>query len=386
MVNKRIYYAVHQVGLRPDNDPGGSYVALHGVQSVGMTTNFNLEQVFELGQLAIYENIEEIPDVEISLTKVLDGYIPMYCLATGWDATTPTLAGRSNSKTFFGLNIFDDTLTSATGTADSVVECSGMFVGSISYTFPLDDNFTEDITLVGNDKVWLNDPNILPASNTPVPTFTDGQFTTLDAPVGLGGVNRRENLILEGNGEGTDANGMANNVDLTVLPPDVFGISSSGTNEKTGDDFNAHLASITVSCDLGREQINELGRKGPYHRTVTFPIEVTCDIEVTSHSGDMVSATEGGIRTTDPADQCSSAGNLQDRTIRIATCEGTRIYLGLKNKLSSVNYTGGDAGGGNVNVTYTFTTFNDFTVMHTGENNSNFSGNDLTSRQTYLRD
>lgn len=386
MVNKRIYYAVHQVGLRPDNAPTGDYTVIHGVQSVGMTTNFNLEQVFELGQLAIYENIEEIPDVEVSLTKVLDGYIPMYCLATGWDSQTPTLAGRSNAKTFFGLGIFDDTLTSATGTAGSVVECSGMYVGSISYTFPLDDNFTEDITLVGNDKVWLNDPSILPASNTPVPTFTSGQFDALDAPVGLGGVNRRENLILVGSHTGTDANGMANGVDVTVLPPDVFGISTSGTNDKDGNgDFLAHLSSITVSADLGREQINELGRKGPYHRTVTFPIEVTCDIEVTSHSGDMVSATEGGIRNTDPADQCTAGGNLQDRTIRIATCEGTRIYLGLKNKLSSVNYTGGDAGGGNVNVTYTFTTFNDFTVMHTGENNANFSGNDLTSRETYLR-
>ena len=60
-----------------------------------------------------------------------------------------------------------------------------------------------------------------------------------------------------------------------------------------------------------------------------------------------------------------------DRTIRVATCEGTRIYLGRKNKLSSVNYSGGDAGGGNVSVSYTFTTFNDFTVMHSGDPHSN---------------
>ena len=46
------------------------------------------------------------------------------------------------------------------------------------------------------------------------------------------------------------------------------------------------------------------------------------------------------------------------------SCEGLRVYLGKKNKLSSVNYAGGDAGGGNATVTYTFTTFNDFTVMH----------------------
>ena len=67
MANNRIFYAVQQVGLKPD---GGYYHAdafraLHGVQSVGMTTNFNLSQVFELGQISIYENIEDIPDVEV---------------------------------------------------------------------------------------------------------------------------------------------------------------------------------------------------------------------------------------------------------------------------------------------------------------------------------
>ena len=55
---------------------------------------------------------------------------------------------------------------------------------------------------------------------------------------------------------------------------------------------------------------------------------------------------------------------MTDATIRIATCEGLRIYLGKKNKLASVNYGGGDAGGGNATVSYTFTTFNDFTVIH----------------------
>ena len=112
--NRRIYYATHQVGLKADGS-GGNFTEIHGAQSVGMTTNFNLEQVFELGQLSIYENIEEIPDVEITLNKVLDGYPLIYHLATT-DAPTPTLAGRSASKAIFGLSIFPDTNESATGT------------------------------------------------------------------------------------------------------------------------------------------------------------------------------------------------------------------------------------------------------------------------------
>lgn len=385
--NKRIFYAVHQVGIRKDGE--AAFVTgdeIHGCQSVGMTTNFNLEQIFELGQLAIYENVEEIPDVEITLNKVLDGTPLIYHLSTQ-KALTPTLSGRSNDKAIFGLSIFDDTLESAQGTEHSSVECSGMFVGSLSYNFPLDDSFNEDVTLVGNDKVWLNDANIVNPTDLARTIAMNGEFGTLDSPPGVGGVNRRENLILVGTdlSPGTDDNGMVDDVDMTILPPEVFGISSSGTNEKSdAPDFDAHLSSITVSADLGRENINELGRKGPYHRTVTFPIEVTCEIEVTTTSGDMISATEGGIYTTG-TDPCLDGGNLLNRTIRIATCEGTRIYLGLKNKLSSVNYTGGDAGGGNVTVTYTFTTFNDFTVMHTGDPNSNFDSTSLAIRQTHLR-
>ena len=379
--NKRIYYAVHQVGLKADGVVG-AFTEVHGAQSVGITTNFNLEQVFELGQLAIYENIEEIPDVEVTLNKVLDGYPLMYCLSST-AATTPQLPSRGAEKCIFGMSIFDDTLTSAQGTADSVVQCSGMFVGSVAYNIPLDDNMNEDMTLVGNDKVWRNDPK--PTNpNLPNPTF-DGAFAALDAPVGLGGVNRRENLILATTGVSTDANGMNDDVDVTVIPPDVFGIDADGINRKTnGQDFDVHLSNITVSADLGRESINELGRKGPYFRALQFPIEVTTEIEVTSTSGDMVSATENGIYTTG-TDPCDQGGNLVDRTIRVATCEGTRIYLGLKNKLSSVNYTGGDAGGGNVSVTYTFTTFNDFTVMHTNDPNANFDSTLLATRQTYLR-
>ena len=56
MPNNRVFYAVQAVGIAPFGST--TYATVHGLQSVGITTTFNLEQVFELGQLAIYENIE----------------------------------------------------------------------------------------------------------------------------------------------------------------------------------------------------------------------------------------------------------------------------------------------------------------------------------------
>ena len=93
MANNRIYYAIQQVSFgKNSSGTGGTKVAAHGVQSCGITTTFNLEQVFELGQLAIYENVEGTPDIEVTMTKVLDGYIPLYCLATSDQINGPQLA------------------------------------------------------------------------------------------------------------------------------------------------------------------------------------------------------------------------------------------------------------------------------------------------------
>ena len=144
----------------------------------------------------------------------------------------------------------------------------------------------------------------------------------------------------------------------------------------------AHLSSVSVSTDLGREELFELGTRQPYARVVTFPIEVTCDIEMISLSGDMVNAFADGCGSNDP---CTGiVDNLSNQVIRVATCEGTRIYLGTKNKLASVNYGGGDAGGGNVTVTYSYTNFNDMTVMHPQDPSTGIIWNAAT-KDSYLQ-
>ena len=357
MANNRIYYAIQQVAL------GESVTkdVAHGVQSVGVTTNFNLEQVFELGQLAIYQNVENIPEIEVTLNKVLDGYPLLYVMATengsgvgGTNATSPTIAGRQNARVDVELSIYPDDEVSATGSSVSVMACSGMYVSSVSYTFPVDGNFTEDVTLVGNEKVWLSSP-------------ATGDFDgNDDEPLATQGVNRRQHL------------------DMTScrFPTQIPGIGSNGINELIGNGsgHEVHFQNITVSTDLGRETINELGTFAPYHRYVTFPVEVTAEFEVLAIEGDGINASEQGYYVADSLAAAASGDydvatasdtgcdnvrfNLIDQTIYLQTCEGTKIHLGNKNKLTSVNYTGGDTGGGNVTVTYSYSNFNDFVVAH----------------------
>tara|TARA_R100000008_G_scaffold86762_1_gene81444 strand:- start:5358 stop:6563 length:1206 start_codon:yes stop_codon:yes gene_type:complete len=398
----RVYFANQQVAIKPAASTTWQYA--HGVQSVAVTTTFNLEQAFELGQLAIYENIEGVPDIEVSASKVLDGYALLYCLATNQAAghnTSPTLAGRSNASSVVALGIWPDTQDSASGNPSQQMEASGMFCSSVSYNFPLEDNFSEDITLVGNNKGWADMSSEGDAISCTNPgwefDFAAGQFAAnADGPKATGtndlgggvsydqqgGVNRRENLAFAESSAVLQH--ATSGVDYTRLPTEIPGIDSAGwMSPKQNASNDVRLQSLTVSTDLGREELFELGTRQPYARVVTFPIEVTCDIEVLSLSGDMINAfADGCVGTTDPCTGISD--NLSDQTIRIATCEGTRIFIGDKNKLASVNYGGGDAGGGNVTVTYSYTTFNDFTVLHPQDPNPSGTGW-WDDRATYLK-
>ena len=112
--NNRVYYAIQQVAFaKHSGGAGGTRIAAHGVQSVGITTTFNLEQVFELGQLAIYENIEGTPDIEVTMSKVLDGYIPLYCLASADQTDGPQLNKRTLARSFVQLGIWGEAFESA---------------------------------------------------------------------------------------------------------------------------------------------------------------------------------------------------------------------------------------------------------------------------------
>jgi len=354
--NKRIFYACQAVAITNEGDETiGTGDLVHGVQSVGITTNFNLEQVFELGQIEIYENIEGTPDIEVTLEKVIDGYPLMYHMAsTGVAGTNNSgIAGRSDVKCDLRLGIFDaqkNNVSSATdnsGNAEVEVYCSGMYISSISYTVPVDGSATESLTLVGNNKKWLTGGSV---------KIQDGDvaaFNGTDAPrafgvagAASGGVQRREDVLLSG----------------SILPSVIKGVAGSGYgNALAADGPRIHIQNFTCSTDFGREDILELGRKTPYFRPATFPVEVTCEIEAITTSGDFVDALETGA--TDLYGTIDSGNNLTNEAIFLLLRCGVGFDLGNKNKLTSVSYGGGDAGGGNVSCTYSFQNFNQLDIQ-----------------------
>jgi hypothetical protein len=332
VANNRLYYAVYQAGLAECGT--NTFTAIHGLQSLGLNTTFALDPYFEIGQVSLYENKENLPSCEAQLEKLLDGYALMYHLATP-EAVTASLSGRSAARCTLGVSFFSDVQDSASGTPLSQCTVSGMYVSSLGYTFPVNGAFTESLTLAGNNKIWTN-------------TFSSTTFNNADEPLaiaGSGGVNVRQDLIM---GEPTGV--------VSKFPADIYGISSSGYNpySTTLQSYGAHLQNVRVSASLGRDDLLELGKRGPYHRFAQFPVEVRTEFEVLDQSGDRVAAIE------------DSTSNLTNRTIYLVVREGTKIDLGTRNKLASANWGGANAGqqGGNATSTYVYTNFNDFKVTH----------------------
>ena len=249
--NNRIFYACQMVGIagfaiQEDFETAGIYVTegasacgsggdkgmniAHGVQSVGITTNFNLEQAFELGQIQIYENIEGLPDVEVTMEKVLDGYALLYHMATP-TAEQTSLVGRSKVRCDAALGIFSDSFDSVTDSGqkpypDVEVYLSGLYVGNVSYTIPVDGNCTESITLQGNNKEWITTSGKMHINSTELEFGEQSGWTKdlagycgsglADEPLALtnkkGGIQRRENVML----------------DKSIMPKAIYGVVGAG--------------------------------------------------------------------------------------------------------------------------------------------------------------
>lgn len=344
MVNKRTYWAVEALGVAAE----GAGVLLSaaqfvpGVQSVGITTNFNLEQIFQLGQLEIYQDLEEVPDVEISVERVIDQFTCMYGRTMDVGAPTSiTIAGDQNNKCDIVFSVNNETTDDVVGDdfPDSYVWCSGMFCSSASFTFGVDGNFTESTTLVGNHKKWYAAPGVSMAG---VPT--DALVTAGDAPT-AGDVKKRQNFW------------------MTQVPAPI---SALATAEKA-------IQSISVSVDFGREEINALGTRLPYHRFVTFPVEVSCEIEAL-----VTDITDMGMDAL-PNAANTAAQPIQFKVGDVAVGDivtggaSTAIHtfdLGTKNRVQSVTWNGVDTGGGNASITYSFRNFNKLDYTSAGTLNT----------------
>ena len=339
--NKRLYYASYGAGIAKNSTSTSTgWIPVSGLQSVGINTTFNLDQVFQLGQLDIFDLPENQPQIECTMEQVLCGSTLLPILATQ-GATTGTLVGRfSNETCNIAVGFYSDTTEIVgTGTGFNAAPSgtcimSGMYVSSISINMQVEGSMTTSTTFVGNNKIWVYG------------TGTGGQGpatgyypTSFGANIDSTGVRRRYNFNPTG----------------SILPRSVAGVRPIGATASlpasgqsaTGEDggYLPRIQSIQISTDFGRPEIFQLGKRAPYCRYIDFPVEVTTAIEIIDRGGDKVAALD-------------SQANVSNEPIIIALDDNTVFDLGLKNKLTSISNTGGDTGKGNRTTTYNYVNYN----------------------------
>ena len=229
----------------------------------------------------------------MTLEKALDGNKLIFDLASNGKCKTDVVAATKERSDVY-LAVFDDGLSHATGVPRSVCFNSGMFTSSVAYNYSVDGTATES----GN---WrANEGNLARAS---ISNVFDGSHSATGVPGS--GVVRRVNVDVAG----------------STLPAILKAQGGDDSSTEAGISDNAHIQSIAVSTDFGQENIQELGRFGPYTRYATFPVEVTCDFEIIATSGDLISVS-------------GANPNLSNNTLIIKDTAGTVIDLGTQNKLA----------------------------------------------------
>ena len=292
MPNYRVFFACQAVAVN------GNFVV--GAQSVGMTTTFDLEPIFQLGQLDPYDVIPVTPNVEVTISRVLvEGGSTLF--------QGDFAAVAADNSTTICLSVGDDTAPVLKSPNFFVfVEEAGL--SSVSYKLGTEGAFTEDVTYSANKKK-------------------------------AGGCSGAVN-------PGDDKHGITGQVKMRqyynggTLPAALVG---------------QRISSITIGASFSRENLFELGRYEPYYKFVNFPVEVTCEFEVIATDLDSIAVAESAVA------QCASPQDNPKETIVINAC-GNSWDLGDKCRLTSVTYGGGDAGGGNATITYSYSTYNTLTV------------------------
>lgn len=387
MARNRIIYASQSVWVNGH--------VLYRVQSLGSTTTFTSEDIFELGHLDIIDIVDDVPSVAVTLNtndfgdvktmailaQVAAAKLDMDATATNSNANLAVVSGTQLTETgtyLHGASLPDfavqcGNLPGVTLWAPVQEECSlgtldenidqtlfmdEVYINSLEFSYTTGANATENYGAETDQKTWLlndgkfvsYDEFVLDSTDVSVDykdLTLDGaaDITTLSYGIGF--------LRKDANGEPAVTIWDSTNNEMTNWPVVVgsetathFGYDNAAPNRltfPTGNTFIAddilicnycsdeyaasststyfsaldtidrpdHVGAIrqgqieiylvsdtdssfdiswrltgcTISADLTREPLSELGHLGPYDRPVTLPIPIT--VTVDSTGGDL---------------------------------------------------------------------------------------------------
>jgi len=355
---------------------------LYRVQTLGSTTTFTSEDIFELGHLDIVDVVDDVPAVAVTLNtndwgdvKTMAVLAQVTAAKSAMDATASgsnanLIAGGSDYLHGVSLADFAITCGSLTGVSlwapiqnecdlstladniDQTLFMDEVYVNSLEFSYTTGANATENYGAETDQKMWLlNDGRFVNWEEFAYATFVGGSFalgagvtipvlsdnalaflrTSSDGERGLSFYDSSENeitnyAVVSGTSahatnfvydEATDTmyvpTGLTTGAGDTISAlfaadgyttamgnkyfaalsdadrPATVGALRQGQVEvyivSTSDSSYANawrLTGVTISSDLTREPLAELGHLGPYDRPLTLPIPITVTIDTTA--------------------------------------------------------------------------------------------------------
>ena len=268
--------------------------------------------------------MEGVPAVEVTMERNLtSGVHPLwYSIAKRGNSSVSDAPGNQviavgEARPSVLLQVYkENTVTAGDSEATFYVRMSGMYLGNYSMSVGVDGPATESLTFTGNDYSWTKSTGVQ----------ISGAPNAGDPPVS-GLVFKRQDL-------------------KTSLPSSVTWVPSNSLIKGSG------LQSISVSIDFGREDIFELGQKTPYYKAPNYPVEVSTELEF--------------IETNTITREYGASDFTENTTSDVTTSKplgfvigDIGVFVGSGNRLTGTSTTGGDAGGGNATITFSYQTFNE---------------------------
>lgn len=314
MGNKRVFYACQ--GLMLDGKP------LYGVQSVSVRTEQNTNVVENWGSLHISGVAVDTPRSTITISRIIaspegTGITPEGTGIYGGIVSGNLEAISENHSRQLCLFVSDDTQPGISESSSNVrsISFKDSSINSLSYSISVDGFLTENTEIIAYNK----------------------EFNSSGCPV--------ENMDFD---------------NIKGHPIQRQDISSFSFSNKVP---SGAIQDVTISIPFNIQTVDEFGtalsRHSQKYRYATFPIastlSVTAIYQNTDRFDNYMFAEPTGTNTTTcdnmPPDFPQMTG------LNISTCGDFGVSLS-NCILQSIDYGGGDAGGGHATLTYDFVCYN----------------------------
>ena len=408
--NNRVFYACQGVFIEERNTEEGNggnptnASFLHGVQSIGVSSDTPATSLSDVGrhqrkytqygQQTIELTIDRVLDRnEDTFYKVIDSQYTNYQQSHILHANNFGSKGAkdNNNKVLrnydvtilYGSDRFSRFGAGIGGTEDdnnNVISVSYLncLITNISYSIGV-DGVRESVTLTTKNIKYNDDYSTLSAYNWPteytqqIPDSSPPKYSPEE-----GNILKRHHFDL------TEAN-----YGDSKIPTEVKELFNFDTPVTEAGKQVLGIQSISISASFDYTRLSDVGnwrgsQAGKEHEQnrwaiLNLPVSVSCSFTGTVRQAmpysNYLHNQENRVRNVDNVytkslgDGSSTDWQTADREIRVVASGIDKYFvwdLGNKNYLTSIEYTGGDTGGGNVEATINYTNqYSDFVVTRT---------------------